>query len=146
MTMNVGRQIADLRRMTVTQLRQKHLEAFGEPIRSGHKDYLVKRIAWRLQAQEAGDLSERARRRAEQLANDADLRTTAPKHPTDDTAPGITTRAATLPPTDHDPRLPLPGSFVNRARLAQAATLVEAASGREKRRDHLPKLIRPTHA
>jgi len=117
MTMNVGRQIAELRRMTVTQLRQKHLEAFGEPTRSGHKDYLVKRIAWRLQSQEAGDLSERARRRAEQLANDADLRTTAPKHPTDDTAPGLTTRAATLPPTipgDHDPRLPLPGSFVIR--------------------------------
>ena len=114
MTMNVGRQIAELKRMTVTQLRQKHLDAFGEPTRSGHKDYLVKRIAWRLQAQEAGDLSERARRRAEQLANDADLRTTAPKHPTDDTAPGITTKVATLPPIDHDPRLPLPGSFVAR--------------------------------
>jgi len=49
MTMNVGRQIAELRRMTVTQLRQKHIEAFGEPTRSGHKDYLVKRIAWRMQ-------------------------------------------------------------------------------------------------
>jgi hypothetical protein len=110
--MNVGRQIAELRRMTVTQLRQKHIEAFGEPTRSGHKDYLVKRIAWRLQAQEAGDLSQRARKRAEQLANDADLRTTAPKHQTDDTAPGFTAKAATLPSTDHDPRLPLPGSFV----------------------------------
>ncbi len=74
MTMNVGRKIAELKRMTVTQLRQKHIEAFGEPTRSGHKDYLVKRIAWRLQAQEAGDLSQRARRRAEELANDADLR------------------------------------------------------------------------
>lgn len=114
MTMNVGRQIAELRRMTVTQLRQKHLEAFGEPTGSGHKDYLVKRIPWRLQAQAEGDLSERARKRAEQLANDADLRTTAPKHPTDDTAPGFTAKAATLPPTDHDPRLPLPGSFVTR--------------------------------
>jgi len=114
MTMNVGRQIAELKRMTVTQLRQKHIEAFGEPTRSGHKDYLVKRIAWRLQAQESGDLSQRARKRAEQLANDADLRTTAPKHPTDDTAPGITTKAATLPPSSHDPRLPLPGSFITR--------------------------------
>ncbi|MBI1373378.1 MAG: DUF2924 domain-containing protein [Phycisphaera sp.] len=114
MTMNVGRQIAELKRMTVTELRRKHIEAFGEPTRSGHKDYLVKRIAWRLQAQESGDLSERARKRAEQLANDADLRTTAPKHPTDDTAPGITTRAATLPPTDHDSRLPLPGSLLTR--------------------------------
>jgi len=114
MTMNIGKQIAALKRMTVTELRRKHIEAFGEQTRSGHKDYLVKRIAWRLQAQEGGDLSERARRRAEQLANDADLRTTAPKHPTDDTATGITTKVATLPPTDHDPRLPLPGSFLTR--------------------------------
>jgi hypothetical protein len=89
MTMNVGRQIAELRRMTVTQLRQKHIEAFGEPTRSGHKDYLVKRIAWRLQAQAEGDLSERARRRAEQLANDADLRTTAPRSGIDELGPPV---------------------------------------------------------
>jgi len=63
MTMNIGKQIAVLKRMTVTELRRKHVEAFGEPTGSGHKDYLVKRIAWRLQAQEAGDLSERARQR-----------------------------------------------------------------------------------
>jgi len=112
MTMNVGRQIAQLRRMTVTQLRQKHLEAFGEPTRSGHKDYLVKRIAWRLQAQGEGDLSERARRRAEQLANDADLRTTAPKVKPDDGHSSTTTTAAVA--FDHDPRVPLPGSILTR--------------------------------
>lgn len=114
MTLNMGKHIAALKQMTVAELRRKHIEAFGEPNGSGHKDYLVKRIAWRLQAQESGDLSERARRRAEQLANDANLRSTAPKHPTDDSAPGITTRAATFPPTDHDPRLPLPGSLLVR--------------------------------
>lgn len=110
MTMNVGRQIAELRRMTVTQLRQKHVEAFGEPTRSGHKDYLVKRIAWRLQAQEAGDLSERARRRAEELANDADLRTTAPKVKADQVA--ITTTASVA--FGHDARLPMPGAILRR--------------------------------
>ena len=114
MALNIEKEVAALKRMTVDELRRKHVTVFGESNRSGHKDYLVKRIAWRLQAQEAGDLSQRARRRAEQLANDADLRTTAPKHPTDDTASGIPTRATTLPPTDHDPRLPLPGSFVTR--------------------------------
>jgi hypothetical protein len=36
--------------------------------------WLVKRIAWRMQALAEGDLSERARRRAAELANDADLR------------------------------------------------------------------------
>ena len=112
--LNIKAELAAMERMTPKQLRAKYLEVFGEPTRSGNRRFMIKRIAWRLQAQEAGDLSERARRRAEQLANDADLRTTAPKHPTDDTAPGITTKAATLPPSDHDPRLPLPGSFVAR--------------------------------
>jgi len=78
MALSIGKDIAALKRMTVTELRKRHVEVFGEQTRSGHKDYLVKRIAWRLQAQEAGDLSQRARRQAEQLANDADLRTHAP--------------------------------------------------------------------
>ena len=78
MVMNIGKQIAALKRMTVTELRRKHIEAFGEPAHSGNNDYLVKRIAWRLQAQAYGGLSERARRRAEELANEADLRSTAP--------------------------------------------------------------------
>ena len=79
MAMNVGKEMAALKRMTVTELRKKHVDIFGEQTRSGHKEYLVKRIAWRIQAQAEGDLSERARRRAEELANDADLRTHAPR-------------------------------------------------------------------
>ncbi len=82
MPMSVGKEIAALKRMTVTQLRVRHVELFGERTRSGHKDYPVKQIAWRLQAE--GDLSERARRRAEELANDADLRSNAPRVKCDD--------------------------------------------------------------
>ena len=37
-----------------------------------------RRIAWRLQAQAEGDLSDQARRRAMDIANDADLRIRAP--------------------------------------------------------------------
>lgn len=51
MTMSISQKIAALKRMTVTEFRRKHLEAFGEPTGSGHKDYLVKRIAWRLLTQ-----------------------------------------------------------------------------------------------
>ncbi len=108
--MNIGKQIAALQRMTVTELRQRHLEAFGEPNRSGHKDYLVKRIAWRLQAQNEGTLSERARRRAEELADDADLRSTMPKMAQ---CPSGTVVPVKIAP-DHDPRLPLPGAVLTR--------------------------------
>jgi len=72
------REIDKLRTMTVTALREKYLEVFGEETRSGNKDFLWKRIAWRIQAIEEGDLSERARRRAEELSSDADLRVRAP--------------------------------------------------------------------
>ncbi|MBI4582147.1 MAG: DUF2924 domain-containing protein, partial [Planctomycetes bacterium] len=51
----------------------RYVEVFGEATRSGNKDWLWKRIAWRIQSLAEGDLSERARRRAELLARDADL-------------------------------------------------------------------------
>jgi hypothetical protein len=56
MTQNVAREVAALGRMTVSDLRSKHIDAFGEPTRTGNRDYLVKRIAWRLQANTHGDL------------------------------------------------------------------------------------------
>ena len=106
------KEIAALKRMTVTQLRQKHIEVFGERTRSGHKAYLVKRIAWRMQANAEGDLTARARRRAEELANDADLRTHAPRS-MPDAEDHVDTMTATVT-FDHDPRVPMPGAMLTR--------------------------------
>jgi hypothetical protein len=78
---NIGKVLADLQRMGPAELRNKHLEVFGEATRTGNKEYLIKRIGWRLQAQAEGDLSERAKRRAAELGNDADIRMTVPKSP-----------------------------------------------------------------
>jgi len=61
MALNVGKEIAALKRMTVKELRAKHVEVFGEETPAHHKEYLVKRIAWRIQANAEGDLSEHAR-------------------------------------------------------------------------------------
>jgi len=70
--------IRGLQEMTVPELRIEYQAAFGEETRSRHKEFIRKQIAWRLQANEEGDLSERARRRAAELANDADARLRAP--------------------------------------------------------------------
>jgi hypothetical protein len=67
--------------MTVKELRRRHVELFGEENHAGNRQYLFRRIAWRIQALAEGGLTERARRRAEFLARDADLRTTAPRTP-----------------------------------------------------------------
>ena len=45
MSMNVAREVAALKRMTVKELRGRYLDVFGETTRSGNKDWLWKRIA-----------------------------------------------------------------------------------------------------
>jgi hypothetical protein len=75
---NMARELARLRQMTVKELRGRYIEVFGEATHSGNKDWLWKRIAWRIQASAEGGLTERARRRAAELANDADLRLRRP--------------------------------------------------------------------
>ena len=62
--LNVAKEVSAMERMTVDQLRAKYAEVFGERTNGRHKAWLIKRIAWRLQANVEGDLSERARRRA----------------------------------------------------------------------------------
>ena len=49
------REIDGLRQQSVGQLRVKYLEVFGQQSRSNHKQFLVRRIAWRLQANAEGD-------------------------------------------------------------------------------------------
>ena len=58
----------------MTQLRQRYGEVFGEETNGRNKAWLVKRIAWRMQVQAEGGLSERGPARAEELADEADLR------------------------------------------------------------------------
>jgi len=111
MPLNIARELAALQQLTLHQLRCRFAELFGEPTQAGNKVWLIKRICWRLQALAEGDLSERARQRAAELANDADLRVTAPQ------PPRTTTRAdAPDAPTPHgpDPRLPAPGTILTR--------------------------------
>jgi hypothetical protein len=79
MTDDIAREVRTLKKMTVGELQKRYIEVFGEETRSHHKEFLWKRIAWRMQALVEGDISEDSRRRARELACDADLRTTAPK-------------------------------------------------------------------
>src|SRR5690242_8340682 len=71
-------QIESLRNLKTTELKARYCDLFGEVSPSFNRAHLFRRIAWRLQAQAEGDLSERARERAAELANDLDLRLRAP--------------------------------------------------------------------
>ena len=136
MTHDIGQQVAALRQLTAAQLRDRYAELFGEPPRSGHKEHLVRRIAWRMQAQREGDLSERARRRAAALARDGDLRLTAPP------ASARPQRKA-APTADHparDWRLPMPGTLLVRRYQGQTLQVKVLQQGFEYEGEHFGSL------
>jgi hypothetical protein len=116
MELNIVNEVAALKRLRIGQLRQRFAEVFGEATSASNRTWLVKRIIWRLQALAEGDLSQRARRRAEELARDADLRLNAPQCKNDTT----TAQPTTVPsepmsiPAAVDPRLPPPGTILTR--------------------------------
>jgi len=124
MTVNVAREAAALQRLTVPQLRQRFAEVYAETTNAGNRAWLVKRILWRLQALAEGDLSQRARQRAQELANDADLRLNPPASLT---LP-IPAPSPTAPRPQADDRLPPPGTILARpykGRTLQVQVLTE---------------------
>jgi len=133
MPLNIERELAALERLTIRQLQAKYAELFGDQTRVTSKVWLVKRLAWRLQALAEGDLSERARRRAVELANDADLRwlpprnqrqTTCAENPQPaPTADADVDRAQQPAPSSTDERLPPPGTILTRAYKGQTVTV-----------------------
>jgi hypothetical protein len=127
MELNVHKEVAALQRLGAKQLRGRYAEVFGETTTANNKIWLIRRIAWRLQALAEGDLTERARRRAEELGNDADLRMNPPRPNVAD-APRATP-AAVLPL--RDARLPPVGSLLVRKYRGQTLQVRVLADGFE---------------
>jgi Protein of unknown function (DUF2924) len=116
MKLNVAKEVTALRQLTLSELRARYAELFGEVMRAGNRVTLVRRIIWRLQALAEGGLSERARQRARELANDADRRLLppmAPPAPQPNLAP--TPRPEPAPTVVHkNEGMPLPGTVLTR--------------------------------
>lgn len=112
----IEREIEQLEHMTTTELAERYAELHGQPTRTRHRAYLIRKIAWRIQANAEGGLSERACRRAAELADDADVRVMPPRvRNTTPMGTGAPTaqRVATVR-QDTDPRLPPPGTAITR--------------------------------
>src|SRR5215831_20235375 len=105
----IREEIEGLRNLTTAQLKEKYREVFGEQSRSNHKQFLFRRIAWRIQANAWGGLSERARQRALEIADDADLRIRAPKNFLREGLDETRSVETSVAPTE-DPRLPIAGT------------------------------------
>ena len=130
MAVNVAKEVAAMLGMTVPDLRRKYANVFGEECRSRHKRFLIKRIIWRMQANAEGDLSKRARRRAEELANDADLRVQAPRRTNVTTGDGTLPASATGTIAPADTRLPMPGNVLTREYKGRAVRVTVLQDGR----------------
>lgn len=133
-------QLDALHSMNAPALRARYREVFGEEARTHNVPYLRKKIAWRIQELAEGGLSERARKRIDELAVDSPIRYRghsrvpspleahtsgpAPSPGTDEvtlTVPAVTgtprppVRAARVtPPKVRDPRLPPAGTLLKR--------------------------------
>jgi hypothetical protein len=133
-------EIENLRRASLAALREKYGEVFEEEARSRHREHLFRRIAWRLQALAEGDLSERARGRAQQIARDADLRTVAPRDFF--TVGGETVRMTRGGQNrrEQDSRLPLPGALLSRKWKGRNILVEVLAEGFRYENRHYPSL------
>ena len=108
----VIRSIEELANSKIPALKKRYRELFGEESKSSNKSFLFRRVAYRLQANAEGDLSERARRRAADIADDRDLRVRAPKEFIARPEPGFGSIDRKGPPKDG--RLPGPGTVLTR--------------------------------
>ena len=136
MKLDIDREVAALEGMSTGQLCERYAELFGEPVRSRHRTYLIRKIAWRLQAMVEGDLSERARRRAEELANDAEVRVMPPKSESRPHPVTIRTDAAVAA----DARLPRPGTALVRKYKGRQVRVLVLADGFEYEGEHYGSL------
>jgi hypothetical protein len=112
----------------MADLRKKYQEVFQEETRCYHREHLFRRIAWRLQALAEGDLSQRARLREQQIAQDGDLRINAPR----DFFTVGTERVHTTAGQNGrelDRRLPLPGTLLSRKWKAKTVLVEVLAKG-----------------
>ena len=116
MKLGTKRKIAEIERMTAGQMRQQYAKIFGESTCSGNRQWLFRRIAWRLQSLDEGGLSDRASRRARELAREQDVRVIPPAQMT--MAPSRSVDATLEAPdfikNNRDPRLPFPGTVLSR--------------------------------
>ena len=105
---SVRAKIAQLQEMSVGELREQWRELYGEEPRGRHRVWLFKRLAWRVQELEYGGLSERAKKRLEELMPTAELALRVPK--------GFMEGVEPLPSRQvRDLRIPPPGTILLRS-------------------------------
>jgi hypothetical protein len=105
--------IAALAAMNLPALREEHCKVFGKEPVSAHRQFLFRKIAWRLQAEEEGWQPDALHELARGIARNSPLRNRVINNVKKRRVglPPEQTAVATIEP-DHDPRLPMPGGVI----------------------------------
>lgn len=114
---DVPQQLAALASMSVPELAAKYLELYGEPTRSRNRDYLKKRLAFRIQELAEGGLSARAVTRIAELGDKLPerWRMRQVEETTPSASPLLAAADGRVAPADgRDTRLPPPGTVLTR--------------------------------
>jgi hypothetical protein len=127
----VIRRIHLLRQMSVPQLRREWERLNGKPSRSRNRDYLFRRLAWRVQEIARGDLSNAAKVRVSELGS-AFTRSRTPREALDAaTAANVKPVVAMQSRSKRDPRLPSPGTVITRTYRGRELRLLVLEDGFE---------------
>jgi DUF2924 family protein len=119
------RRIHALRLMTVGELRVEWQRLYGEPSRSRNRDFLWRRLAWRVQEIAYGGLSDRARARLVELSQVEYQRARTPDVGVDVAEPAPVARPV------RDLRLLTPGTVLTRQYHGREIRVVTLALGFE---------------
>jgi hypothetical protein len=126
--MHIEKEVARMERMAIGELKARFAELSGYLPGTRNRIWLIRRIAWKLQANAEGGLSERALARARELAQNADLRTTVPRPKP---IPACVATKVTKVAFDTDSRLPVPGSVISRKYKGRTLKVVVRDDGFE---------------
>lgn len=144
---DMAAELAALQRMSVGELHQKYREVFGEPSRSRNKDYLRKKVAWRIQELAEGGLSNRARDRIAKLSSGLPdgwrQRLKNPAARTRGAAKQSNAKKKVM--RKRDPRLPEPGSTLRRIHKGNEHVVTVHEIGFEYDGEHYTSLSKVAH-
>lgn len=124
MDLTITSQIAALNRMSVADLQAEWMRLNGERSRSRNKQFLFRRLAWRVQELASGGLSNASKQRIDALAGDDFRRARTPAQATTGGAPDV-------PRQQRDPRLPAPGTAITKVYKGRELRVVVREDGLE---------------
>ena len=127
-------EIALLAALPAHALESRHEALFGRKPETNHRQFLFRKIAWRIQADREGGLSEATKELANAIAQEAPLRTRLITNAARRLAgmkPDQTTK--TVLPSGHDSRLPMPGGVIVKQFKGETLVVKVLADGFEFR-------------